>query len=571
MKHEIGQGLTSNGLDQTAPDKEEVTVSEKKGKIIFSKKLRRTAAEIVLGATLFFGAGAFIAHSSIEAETPSAIPGTTSSSQETTSKFIQTRPTTEQQSPETAETPATDTTEQDIPTINTDVVVYGNDIGGAGAIRETEETPDNVNRPNIVYIGTANCQQDPVSNGLSLEDRYNLPASGFYKEFTNFIVSEYAPLKINPLQNGKRLAYEPEKARDALNWFTQRSNVTYLSATLVSASDQNGESYVIVDVVGKGKVKIIPKCFVDTSVEGDLAKMLGADYKIGQDETDVFNDVKGIEPPKPTAENNYITAPQAISELLTLKVYPKRTKAPLVRNQSWPFYIKDSYNVNAYKGTINLKAFANSWSMKTALVPDSTDKKWDKRELNEVFTDDSNPTDSFDWEMGGSVERTQILTELVTDEINKVRYLQENGYPNIGITNVSQYPYIREGVRFVGKTEYTEDDITNGAKNEVITREEYALSDIHDPIKGNNNTGDATVNIPLGTIEPVGHPNLLVTSAIDCTSLAYSSAVRMQTTRADLGGVAGLIVTIAFQEGKNLQDVTYNELEPALLQHGYKL
>ena len=48
--------------------------------------------------------------------------------------------------------------------------------------------------------------------------------------------------------------------------------------------------------------------------------------------------------------------------------------------------------------------------------------------------------------------------------INRVRYLQEHGYPRVGIASIPQKLYVREGPRIVGLDTYTVADLQSGAR-----------------------------------------------------------------------------------------------------------
>jgi hypothetical protein len=173
--------------------------------------------------------------------------------------------------------------------------------------------------------------------------------------------------------------------------------------------------------------------------------------------------------------------------------------------------------------------------------------------------------------MGENEDRARIRKEVVSRAVNFVRYLQENGYPYIGISNVNPWPYVREGVRFVGKDEYTQEEIIKEDKKDVITTGYYALYDRHDPVTGPEHEGWAEVFVPLGSIMPVDHPDLIVTSAISTDYKSFNSAIRMEHVKANIGQAAGLLINQAFQEGKHPQEVSYEQLKPLLEKNKIKL
>ena len=69
---------------------------------------------------------------------------------------------------------------------------------------------------------------------------------------------------------------------------------------------------------GSSLTRLEARFLVDASPEGDLGRLAGAGYMIGKGEA-VYNDVTNT-PPRHASANNWGTAPQSLSILLTLKV-----------------------------------------------------------------------------------------------------------------------------------------------------------------------------------------------------------------------------------------------------------
>ena len=453
--------------------------------------------------------------------------------------------------------PAPSPTPTPTPTTNNysyDVIIYGNNVSGAGVIRAITQGDNSGTKLKIAFIGTASYQQGAPSNGLSIEDLYSADtvATGFYKQFRDQVIQTYAAQGINPDSTG-RLKYEPEVAQSTISSFSQAANVTYFSAHLVSGSDSPNNRYLTINDETKGQITLKTKYFVDASVEGDLARMLGASYRVGHTET-AYNDLTGPKPATPSAANNY-DAPESLSELLTLKIYPAGTLAPAVTSTNWPYYDPLSYDPNIFNGVINLSTFNTSWSMTTALLPDMSNGTFDKRELNEKWTDyvysmnPSAPMDSYLWFFGTSADKARIRSATINQSINAVRYLQANGYGNIGIANVNPWPYVRGNLRAEGNTVYTGADVTNKVIIQSVATGYYAAFDDHYAYSGSTNYGYAYVNVPMGSLMPLNHPYLLVSTAISSDYTGYDSAVRTEAVRANMGYAAGTMLVIAKQKG----------------------
>src|SRR5690606_21225769 len=107
-----------------------------------------------------------------------------------------------------------------------------------------------------------------------------------------------------------RLHYEPEAAAEVLEGFLERPQVSRHIGHLIDAqeTDEAGERWVLLKDADGGFKKIEAKYLIDASTEGDLGRLLGADYMIGCSE-ELFNDKDGRRPPPPSKANNWQTAP----------------------------------------------------------------------------------------------------------------------------------------------------------------------------------------------------------------------------------------------------------------------
>jgi hypothetical protein len=386
---------------------------------------------------------------------------------------------------------------------------------------------------------------------------------GFYKEWRDTVTRYYALMGKKAFTSSGRFVYEPEVAATVLWSYVSGSkapNVLFYSAKLLAASDKEGERYVDVQVEGSGTTRLRTKYFIDASVEGDLARMLGADYRIGRDE-EVYNDVSGVEPAYPSADNGYVTAPQRFSALLTLQVYTSGS-APHVAD-----LVNPSYDPSSYAGTSltwkNVLAFGSSWSMKIATLPNN------KRELNETWSDWPDIGLAFQWVMEPD-KRAEIRKRVLEWSINRVRYLQENGYWRVGIATIPQKLYIREGPRIVGRDTYTAVDLRTGAVRNSVAMGCYVEYDRHDNFIPNHVETTRYVHFPMEALMAAGHPALLVSTAVSTDYAAYCSAVRMEPTRANLGAAAAMIIIAADQEGVDPSAVSYDAVRTLLFNRGYR-
>jgi hypothetical protein len=460
--------------------------------------------------------------------------------------------------------PTTDVDPTDeLPTVDVDVVVYATQTSGLAAVRELALGAPHLR---VALISCGNLLETPLTQGLSVEDARNIDDvdGGFYGEWRQAVIGFYAMQGKRSFTGSGRFVYEPAVAARVLWSYVTgagASNVLFYSAKLLAASDREDQHYVDIGIEGVGATRLNTRYFIDASVEGDLARMLGADYCIGRAE-DVYNDVAGDRPPYPSAENGYATAPQRFSALLTLKVY-SYGYAPRIAGLMHP-----NYDASSYAGTTfawkNVSAFGSSWSMKIAVLPNS------KRELNETWSDWPDIGLAYQWVFEPE-KRGQIRSRVLQWGIDRVRYLQENGYPRVGIDTIPQKLYVREGPRILGLDTYTAADVQTGAQREPVAVGCYCEYDRHDAFHPTHIETTRYVYMPMKALMAADHPALLVSTAVSTDSAAYSSAVRMEHTRANMGAAAAMIVITAAESGIYPSDVPYETVRAKLLGRGYQL
>jgi hypothetical protein len=454
-------------------------------------------------------------------------------------------------------------TEPTLPTVDVDVVVYATQTSGLAAVRELALGAPHLR---VALISAGNLLETPLTQGLSVEDARDIEnvSGGFYSEWRGTVIRYYALMGKKAFTGSGRFVYEPDVAANVLwSYVTgaNASNVFFFSAKLLAASDKESQRYVDVEVEGSGATRLNTKYFIDASVEGDLARMLGADYRIGRDE-EVYNDVKGIVPAYPSADNGFVTAPQRFSALLTLQVYSYGT-APRIAN-----LVHHNYDPSSFTGTSfawkNVSAFGSSWSMRIAILPNN------KRELNETWSDWPDIGLSFQWVFEPD-KRGEIRKRVLEWSINRVRYLQENGYARVGIATIPQKLYVREGPRIVGLDTYTVSDLRSGAVRDSVALGCYVEYDRHDAFYPTHVETTRYVHMPMEALMAAGHPALLVSTAVSTDYAAYSSAVRMEPTRANMGAAAAMIVIAADLQGVDPSEVSYAAVRSLLYDRGYRV
>lgn len=454
--------------------------------------------------------------------------------------------------------------------IETEVFIYDTTAQGIGALRAIELGQFSVGS---VVIANQGYQIGAMTaQGPSVEDAYcngkTCLASGIWAEFRNSVINEYRLNGINAVDKDGRLLVEPEVAGRLLGYILDyngrgRPGVICLKGYQIEAAhyEHNNHWVLLKNKTGQF-VKVKPIVMIDASIEGDLARHLGASYRYGFSEQ-IYGGNNGL-PPEP-AEEDKSTWIQKASILLTLQVYDK--VAPNLAG-----LVSSDYDPTLYETYVpwqseeNRVAFAKSWSM-SHIVPSN------KRELNEAWSDYSLDCQlPYKYIFGideNPLIREQLRGKMVQTVVDKVRYLQENGYANLAIANIPERIYLREGIRVVGLTTYTAEDIEKGAQKETIAFGLYSKYDVHLAVEQDHS--GALVHIPMGTIISAELPDLLIPGPISTDHRAYNSAVRMEPLRANYGGAAGTIAAIALTKGFSPAEVPYEAVRKELLRLGYRL
>ena len=450
-----------------------------------------------------------------------------------------------------------------LPAVDVDVVVYATQTSGLAAVRELALGAPHLR---VALISCGNLLETPLTQGLSVEDVRNAGhvTGGFYGEWRQTVTRYYSLCGLKAANGTGRFTYEPEVSAKILWSYVSGSalpNVQFYSAKLLDAHDGSGGRYVDISVEGAGDLRLNTKYFIDASVEADLARMLGADYRIGRAE-DVYNDVLGNKPAYPSSENGWVTAPQRFSALLTLQVHSSG-KAPRIADLWHPNYDPGSFTGTTFAWK-NVAAFANSWSMKIAVLPKN------KRELNETWSDHPDIGWAFQWIFEPD-SRGDIRKQVLQWTINRARYLQENGYARVGIASIPQKLYVREGPRVVGLDTYTADDLRSVTLRQPVAVGCYCEYDRHDAFYPTHIETTRYVYMPMEALIAAGHPALLVSTAVSTDSAAYCSAVRMEHCRANMGAAAAMMVMTAAELGVELSEVPYETVRSKLISRGYQI
>lgn len=452
-----------------------------------------------------------------------------------------------------------------------DILVYGSTTSGLAAVRGIKMAAAHLAVDlTVALVSVAEPLESPLVQGLCIEDDYD-PGSitGFYQDFRTAVARHYEGAGIWPYERNGRLTYEPEIAQQVLEYLVfndeslpedarGRVKVKRLQGVLVSASDSEADRHVVLAGADGTRLRLETRYFVDASVEADLARLLGCRYLMGRSVT-VFDDVRGPKPSKPTRADLYAVSPQSLGCLVTLTSGPGAAPS-ITEREDWPA-AQAAHGGRWVMPEDVLETFPTSWSMRHRL-PNS------KHELNETWSDWADPDIIVRWYL--EPEARVGLVEEMRQRILVLLAQVQARYPGIGIDRVPTWPYVRGEVMVLGDYLYSTAEL-RAKPTQVIATGKYAIFDRHDPVHGSLQPDEAaTVALPLDATRPLGHPYLLVSTAYSVDYKAYSSALRMEPTRASVGVVCGVQTALAAARNVPAQAVTYPELREELAAQGYR-
>ncbi|MFA5584259.1 MAG: FAD-dependent oxidoreductase [Bacteriovoracaceae bacterium] len=453
-----------------------------------------------------------------------------------------------------------------------DLIIYGTSSSGIGALRlftMLRGTEFGNANTKLAIISSSRNLETPLVNGLNTEDLFggDLYANGLYKYFRENIISYYQSKGINPLTNG-RLSFESSAANNLLWWYinygssywdgTGRRNVSYFSAHLLGADPTSHAIDLMVE--DEGERRITGRYMIDASPTLDLARMLGVSYRVGKDET-IYNDILGNRPLEPTSENGWITALQLMAGLPTFS-WSKNNGTPI--DNRWWLYDSSLYSPERIADSVSLVGFKDSWSNKVSMIP------YGKHELNEEWSDFQDPIASFRYVFYRE-ERGEIRARLMQEQLDKIRYLQENGYPDLNLVQTYPSPYFRGELMIASGLDRLTVDRVGTPEEEAIAFGFYNRYDRHEIKAVSKATLSETfLAVPYRIIFNSEIDWILVTDGACLDYQAYNGPFRMEPVRMNVGGAVGATISLALKYDMRPAEVPYPELRRILDQYQWR-
>lgn len=379
----------------------------------------------------------------------------------------------------------------------------------------------------------------------------------------------------------------------------------------VAAAVRDGSGVQAVVLEGQDRRIVTARCFIDATPTADLARRAGAGYRLGSTDA-LYNDATAL-PPEPVAFDDYATATQALSPLLTVRRLAVSPKGAPALARSHPYYrlsgaagqwpaFRRAADALRRQGKLPgwRHTFAGSWGEMGGGFAEFNEKAHAVGSVL-VSTDHIAPLDVYGYILHEEL-RPSITRRAFANSLNLLRYYQEVLRAPVALAP-AHYPgrerrvvYLREGPRVEGIGYRAVQGLPpSGASPaawkaalEAPAEDSIGLfsfpADAHfgwldhagRPCGGfwlaprETRSGPPLVEIPYSSLLPRGFGNLLVSEAVSVDRYFYA-VLRMETAKSLMGQAAGTAAALSLDLGTTAPGLPVLILQEALEGQGVRL
>lgn len=352
--------------------------------------------------------------------------------------------------------------------------------------------------------------------------------------------------------------------------------------------------------------RIKPKVVIDATHEGDVAAWAGAPFELGRE---------GRSPEEPHAgvmltttherridTNGYLpstilpgstgagdNAVMAFTYRLSLKYRPTGFEPHVLATQP------DGYDPGRYAWAYQGSLASEAPVFGSELIPTMGGKVL----TNQRLRGDDRLIGARAFILAHPRQRTAIRKSFFDHVLGFLYFIQhEGGMPQLGLAddeyvrngNRPHILYVREGRRFHGSERMTETDVSRYLAGpgprpprhaDAIAIGDWAIesrrcSDEVDAATGSYDGAlfpralRAPYQVPFGCLTPQGVDNLLVTTTISATHIAFC-ALRVEAVWTQTGAAAGIAAHLAARTGAPVSDTPVEAIQSRMLREKYKL
>lgn len=367
------------------------------------------------------------------------------------------------------------------------------------------------------------------------------------------------------------------------------------------------------DAFGNPATEAVPKpnrvragIVIDATHEGDVAAWAGAPFDLGREARSRDEPHAGVI--HTTTHERHVNAqgylpstilPGSTGEgddaimsftcRLSLRYRQTDFERHLLRNKP------DNYDPTKYRWTCTALLTGGSPTFGSELIPTIAGKVL----TNQRYNGDDLLSGNREFILAHPRERTAIRKGFYDHVLGFLYFIQNEGsMPELGLAedeyvdngHIPHVLYVREGRRFRARERMTEADVNPflaGAgprpprRPDSIAIGDWAIESrrCRDEINPETNTYDGSMftralrapyQIPFGCLTPDGVDNLLVTTTISATHVAFC-ALRVEAVWTETGMAAGIAASLALGMGGRVAAVSSDAVQDTMLRHNCKL
>ena len=503
--------------------------------------------------------------------------------------------------------------------LETDVLVVGGTPGGCAAAISAARAGSRV-----VVLEPTQSIGGVSANGVHCFDVGSRQAlSGIAEEFTRRVLRHYDDIGLDdPMLRSRSDVFWEFHVADRI-WramLAEHDAITFINGAVPIGVVMSGRRIeavsweAAVDAIGNPPAQPAPaanqvraKVVIDATYEGDVAAWAGADFDLGRETRSAAEPHAGIIHTA-THERHVNTRGYLPDTILPgssgdaderIMSFTSRLSLRYDTSESWrrrgPVARPDSYDVGKYAWTAPAMSTEGLPEFGFDLIPTVNGKML----LNQREKGNDVLAGTREYILAGPRERTAIRKRMYDHIVGFLHYIQtEGGTPQLELAedehtrneNVPYCLYVREGRRFRGGVKLREWNVNPflaGAgyrpplQPHSIAIGDWAIEcrpcgDAAAPETGTFEGAMVTralrapYQVPFGCLAPHGVENLLVTTTISASHVAFC-ALRIEAVWVQTGTAAGLAASLSARLRCDVADVPVAALQAEMLKLGCKL
>ncbi len=413
-----------------------------------------------------------------------------------------------------------------------------------------------------------------TSAGVSCTDGNFRLRSGLFGEFVDSLSARYGSLEALHTGWVSRICFEPQVGEAVFeNMVSNCKGIRLFTKTgLEKIEGVPGNWRLSLRDSGGRLRRVRAKVIIDATELGDVAALLGAEYRLGMDSRAETGEEWAPE------EGNPIV--QDMTYVITLRDYGPDSDMTIPEPPGYDPepYLNSCLNPGNYPSDIPTALWSVDMMLSYGHLPGGLYMlNWP------IFGNDfyANPVEMTREQRDSTYARAKNFAlgflYFIQTELGRKNFgIAEGIYPTVD--GLPLYPYFRESRRVKGENFLTLNEIKNPYRNNLyrcgvavgdypVDHHHYACPQYREKCRIDF-PSVPSFNIPLGVMLPQGREGLLVAEKSISVSNLANGATRLQPVVMQLGQAAGVWAAMASREGKTLREIPVRAIQARLLENG---